>query len=1007
MRYLYALCISLFVITGTHAQLSFQENAFQEHFDAAYQLYPAIPRGFLEAYSYHNTRLVRLQPEHEHESCSGMPSYHGVMGLIMNGKGYFNNNLLYIASLRHTDPVLLLQSPAEEIRHFAHAYNQVLAQAGKLQASPAEKLPLMLALCEIPQDGKPGNIYAREAMLFEWIKFLRNKTAAASYNFSLYTFTAEELLGSNSVIHHSGQVFFNEEQVWDAQGNVLDISKSADYAPAIWSPIPGCNYSSRSGTAVSAVTIHTVQGSYAGCISWFNNCSAGVSAHYVLRSSDGQVTQMVAESSKAWHVGTENPYTIGLEHEGYVNNAAWYTTAMYQSSANLVKDIVASGYGINALRTSWFPWAPTTNYNAASRPGSCVRIKGHQHYPNQTHTDPGANWNWDYYFKLIHPTPTATVYTAASGSFTDSGGAAGNYSNDQRAIYRIAPAGATTVSVSFSQFSLENTWDYLYVYDGSSIFSPLIGIYTGSTNPGTLVAASGSMTFEFRSDCATTAAGWQASWTSSTGGSLTDAVPPVTQLIPGPLWHTGSFQAGVSDSDSGSGIAAAFYRVNYRAPNGLRGNLQKGFLYEEFDTLYSSTGWTAYSGNWSMSSGAVQQSDESLANTNLAIALNQNTAGSYLYEFNASIGGSGNNRRAGFHFMCDSVQKTNRGNSYFIWVRESTGKLEFYKVTNDVFSLMADTALSTIPDQLYNYKVHYNKNTGRIQVWRDNIAIGSWTDASPLQQGNGVSFRSGNARMEVTHVQTYAERQPNTDIDVLVGPGGDIPVQNLSPSDAAGELGTLLIDQALNISTPAYTAVHVDWSPPSAPATLNDLYSSDADTVLIQPLQLAGNWNGATDTHSGIARYYYAIGTSAGNYDVAGWTDNWSLDSFTLNHTILPYQWYYLSVYAENAAGLNSDTVTSNGFIWIDDLGMILQKEIPFRIYPNPSGDGRFNFLWNTSQGDSKDLAVTDMNGRNVYIQQNFQGNTLHMPAGLANGMYILRVHTGKQTYFVRIELAR
>ena len=66
----------------------------------------------------------------------------------------------------------------------------------------------------------------------------------------------------------------------------------------------------------------------------------------MVRSSDGQVTQMVLEAKKAWHVASENPYTIGYEHEGYVSNAAWYTQALYVGSANLSKDIINSSYGI-------------------------------------------------------------------------------------------------------------------------------------------------------------------------------------------------------------------------------------------------------------------------------------------------------------------------------------------------------------------------------------------------------------------------------------------------------------------------------------------------------------------------------------------------------------------------------------------------------------------------------------------------------------------------------------
>ena len=45
---------------------------------------------------------------------------------------------------------------------------------------------------------------------------------------------------------------------------------STDYPPAIWNPAARCNYSARTA-AVSHVTVHTTQGSYAGSISWFQN----------------------------------------------------------------------------------------------------------------------------------------------------------------------------------------------------------------------------------------------------------------------------------------------------------------------------------------------------------------------------------------------------------------------------------------------------------------------------------------------------------------------------------------------------------------------------------------------------------------------------------------------------------------------------------------------------------------------------------------------------------------
>ncbi len=130
-------------------------------------------------------------------------------------------------------------------------------------------------------------------------------------------------------------------------------------------------------------------GSYSGCISWFQNSSAQVSAHYVLRSSDGQITQMVWEEDVAWHAGNwdYNLTSIGLEHEGYVEApSTWYTDAMYSASAALVADIV-SRTSVSADRS---------------------HILAHSEVPGATHTDPGSGWDWDYYMALIQGGGTST-----------------------------------------------------------------------------------------------------------------------------------------------------------------------------------------------------------------------------------------------------------------------------------------------------------------------------------------------------------------------------------------------------------------------------------------------------------------------------------------------------------------------------------------------------------------------------------------------------------------------
>ena len=155
------------------------------------------------------------------------------------------------------------------------------------------------------------------------------------------------------------------------------------------------NYSndSRGAGDVDYIIVHTVQGSYSGCISWFQNSAAGASAHYVVRSSDGQVTQMVSEADVAWHAGnwSYNVGSVGIEHEGYVSDPGrWYTSAMYQGSAALAADI-ADRHGIPINRTQ------IIGHNEVPDPYNPGQYGGAGH-----HTDPGSGWDWSVYIDLIN-----------------------------------------------------------------------------------------------------------------------------------------------------------------------------------------------------------------------------------------------------------------------------------------------------------------------------------------------------------------------------------------------------------------------------------------------------------------------------------------------------------------------------------------------------------------------------------------------------------------------------
>ncbi|KRV49117.1 amidase [Wenjunlia vitaminophila] len=219
------------------------------------------------------------------------------------------------------------------------------------------------------------------------------------YPARLYADTVYQFLqqGVSAGVAGGERVTVDPRTVRPERGRYADVTLdqpstlSTDYPPAKWVPAYSGNYTVGRTSAITTVVVHVTQGSYAGTISWFQNPSSDVSAHYVVRSSDGEVTQMVRDADTAWHARGGNSYSIGIEHEGYVDNPSWFTDAMYRSSAALTAHL-CNRYGIPKDRT---------------------HIVGHSEVPGNDHTDPGPNWNWSYYMQLVGGTNTVNLDFAA------------------------------------------------------------------------------------------------------------------------------------------------------------------------------------------------------------------------------------------------------------------------------------------------------------------------------------------------------------------------------------------------------------------------------------------------------------------------------------------------------------------------------------------------------------------------------------------------------------------
>jgi Zn-dependent metalloprotease len=143
---------------------------------------------------------------------------------------------------------------------------------------------------------------------------------------------------------------------------------------------------------------------------------------------------------------------------------------------------------------------------------------------------------------------TGTTKTTCTGRLYDSGGL-GNYQNNTNGIITIAPTGATKVTLTFSAFSFESSYDFIYIYDGPTTSSPLIGSYSGTTLPGfgTINSTGGSITIKQTSDVNTVFAGFVCDWSCSNTNSM-----PSSGTAPTKTACSGTFTDSGGNNDYGT-----------------------------------------------------------------------------------------------------------------------------------------------------------------------------------------------------------------------------------------------------------------------------------------------------------------------------------------------------------------------------------------------------------------------------------------------------------------------
>src|SRR6266571_1391140 len=291
-----------------------------------------------------------------------------------------------------------------------------------------------------------------------------------------------------------------------------------DYAPAVWRESPNFDQRPADQTGkLHMVIIHTCESDYPSCWSWLVNPASQASAHYVIDEEGGEISQLVREPDRAWHIAAlydcalnrrhdcglngvqSNDFTVGIEHAGFASQAG-FPASQIEASATLVCDVTRD----RGIPRDW------------------QHIVGHGQLQPANRTDPGPNWPWIPYLHRVQAW-CGEVVVDDSAQFND--------------------AAVATVSVPATWTAADSTPDY---YGGGYRWAPTQPAAGDRAVFSFLVAAAGSRTLDARWTSGTNRSP-QAQYAVITSTGDTLRIAPVDQRTGGGSWHalgTWTFPAG-------------------------------------------------------------------------------------------------------------------------------------------------------------------------------------------------------------------------------------------------------------------------------------------------------------------------------------------------------------------------------------------------------------------------------------------------------------------------------
>lgn len=221
-----------------------------------------------------------------------------------------------------------------------------------------------------------------------------------------------------------------------------------------------------------------------------------------------------------------------------VDNKPCIGASCVNNCSNTVTSISTNNITATAALISWVSLTPSASWQVSVTPFS-VNTPVWNTVTTNSYLVTGLVANTYYRIRVrplcigIEPISRENVFATNSINFcnnvifTDTGGATGNYRNNESWIRTITPSNAgLQLRATFTNFNLESNFDFLNIYDGTNELDPNLtpGGLTGTVNPGVFnsTAADGSLSFSFTSNQTTVSSGWTATITCTGTLGITD-----------------------------------------------------------------------------------------------------------------------------------------------------------------------------------------------------------------------------------------------------------------------------------------------------------------------------------------------------------------------------------------------------------------------------------------------------------------------------------------------------